>query len=116
MGADMTNKNEGRNDFNTFFEFFKPVAKPVSILLPSWLADIGRTLKAARNKESQSELGKLIGVPRSVISSIENGQYNGSLKALIKYLNHYDFELVIRKKKRELPVLGDNSFLSDDNE
>ncbi len=82
----------------------------------SWLTKLGHTLRdeRKRRKLSQSDVADKLGVNRSIISNIENGNHKGSLKPIIKYLDYFNYELIAQSTSKGLPLLGDNDMFEDE--
>ncbi|UTW02809.1 helix-turn-helix transcriptional regulator [Amphritea atlantica] len=66
---------------------------------------IGKQLSKARKEKgfTQSQISESSGLDQAIISKIENGRFNGSLRIFEDYLDALDFELDISPKKRVLP-------------
>lgn len=80
---------------------------------------IGRQLKAARKDldgdNSQKHISEKLKIPRSTISSMENGSYEGSINRLERYLEFLGFEVSISPMSNKLPQFDDlESIFGDD--
>ncbi|UTW03086.1 helix-turn-helix transcriptional regulator [Amphritea atlantica] len=66
---------------------------------------IGKQLSEARKQKglTQKHMSDLSGLDQAIISKIENGRFNGSLRIFENYLYALDFELDISPKKIVLP-------------
>ncbi len=79
---------------------------------------IGNLLRVERKRQqySQVEIANAIGTDRSVISRIENGVYNGTLKVYERYIAHMGFHLSIEKTVPQRPQFEDLKDLFPDEE
>ena len=98
--------------YNDVFEFFDDMGIKISKeekVYVSALAQIGAQLMAYRkqNKLSQTALAKKIGVSQAMISAIERGDKNVSVKVLAKIVSKLGGELKI-----DLGILDRNSYFN----
>lgn len=79
---------------------------------------IGDLLRVERKKRqcSQLDVANAIGTDRSVISKIENGVYNGTLKVYERYIAYMGFYLSIEKSVPQKPQFEDLEELFPDDE
>ena len=86
-----------------------------AIPVNDWLLDVGQALKKQRQKQnkSQSEISRQLGVGRSIISNIENGRHDGSLKPVIAYLQLFRLKLSVESIYGGIPQTGDNRIFED---
>jgi transcriptional regulator with XRE-family HTH domain len=79
---------------------------------------IGDLLRVERKKRqcSQVDVANAIGTDRSVISKIENGVYNGTLKVYERYIAYMDFYLSIEKSVPQKPQFEELKALFPDDE
>lgn len=89
-----------------------------SIMKSTWLEELGAELSRRRKerKLSQKQMGDLIQINRSTISSIENGTHTGSLKPVIQYLSYFKLKLKAEPISKGLPQLGDDSAFEQDDD
>ncbi len=83
------------------------------------LQSIGSTLVAFRKEKglTQAELAKLTNIDRQTISAIERGQFTGSLRTLIRYLQFANFRLSISPGESAYPTLEElSSRYGDDDD
>jgi transcriptional regulator with XRE-family HTH domain len=79
---------------------------------------IGDLLRVERKRRqcSQVDVADAIGTDRSVISKIENGVYNGTLKVYERYIAYMGFHLSIEKSIPQKPQFEDLKDLFPDDE
>ncbi|MDM8569124.1 helix-turn-helix transcriptional regulator [Thiotrichales bacterium HSG1] len=79
---------------------------------------IGDLLRVERKRRrySQVDVADAINTDRSVISKIENGVYNGTLKVYERYITHMGFHLCIEKSVPQRPQFEDLKDLFPDDE
>ncbi|RKZ35722.1 MAG: hypothetical protein DRQ49_18940 [Gammaproteobacteria bacterium] len=79
---------------------------------------IGDLLRVERKRRqcSQVDVANAIGTDRSIISRIENGVYNGTLKVYERYITHMGFHLSIEKTVPQRPQFEDLKDLFPDDE
>lgn len=77
---------------------------------------IGKQLSKARKQQglTQSQMSESCGLNQAIISKIENGRFNGSLRIFEEYLYALDFELAITPKKLVLPRFDEIEELYND--
>jgi transcriptional regulator with XRE-family HTH domain len=87
-------------------------------MLKTPLEAIGDLLRIERKRRqcSQVDVADAIGTDRSVISKIENGVYNGTLKVYERYITYMGFHLNIEKTVPQRPQFEDLKELFPDDE
>ncbi|MDX2422267.1 MAG: helix-turn-helix transcriptional regulator [Amphritea sp.] len=78
--------------------------------------EIGKQLSKARKEKgiTQKQIHESTDLDQAVISKIENGRFNGSLRIFEEYLSALDFDLAITPKKRVLPRFNEVKGRYDD--
>ncbi|MBO9495602.1 helix-turn-helix transcriptional regulator [Thalassotalea sp. G20_0] len=81
------------------------------------LENIGLQLKEERKRQglTQAQAGSLAGLDDSIISRIEHGRYQGSLKGYRRYLSSLGFQLAVEKVTPARPQLDDLRGMFDDD-
>lgn len=82
------------------------------------LKDIGLQLKAERKRQGlkQSDAGERVGLNHSIISRIETGHYQGSLKGFRRYLESLGFTLKIEPQQPIRPHFNDLREIFDEDD
>jgi predicted transcriptional regulator len=82
-----------------------------------YLSEIGINAVQKRKalSKSQIDMANITGIKQSVISRIEGGKFDGSLKIINKYLGALGLKLTVSPIEDDIPDFDDlDSFFKDD--
>ena len=71
-------------------------------------ARLGRSLQDLRRRRrlSQAQLAESLGVQRSYLSQLENGEFSEQVKRILDILNALDADLIVMDRATPRPVTG----------